>query len=111
MHSLGKNVDDDGVVEDKMMEAGTEAQALDSTMNAGGDLGNHNQNPVAAGIHWKKKGGDMGKLEKDFGRLVIEEGRSRYVSNSFWASLSDEVCALNAVFIFQVCSILNPDFF
>lgn len=31
---------------------------------------------------------------KEFGRLVIEEGRSRYVSNSFWASLGDEVCLI-----------------
>ena len=32
------------------------------------------------------------KLVKDFGRLVVEEGRSRYVSNKFWTSLSEEVC-------------------
>ena len=30
-------------------------------------------------------------LVKDFGRLVVEEGRSRYVSNKFWTSLSEEV--------------------
>ncbi|KAJ6102108.1 hypothetical protein N7486_004535 [Penicillium sp. IBT 16267x] len=32
-----------------------------------------------------------GKFENEFGRLVIEEGRSRYVSNRLWASLGDEV--------------------
>ena len=32
------------------------------------------------------------QLENRFGRLVIHEGRSRYVNNSFWASLSNEVC-------------------
>ncbi|KAJ5231687.1 uncharacterized protein N7469_006275 [Penicillium citrinum] len=31
------------------------------------------------------------KLENEFGRLVIEEGRSRYVSNRLWASLGDEI--------------------
>ena len=31
------------------------------------------------------------KADKDFGRLAIDEGRSRYVSNQFWASLSDDV--------------------
>lgn len=31
------------------------------------------------------------KLENEFGRLVIDEGRSRYVSNRLWASLGDEV--------------------
>lgn len=30
-------------------------------------------------------------LENEFGRLVIEDGRSRYVSNRFWASLGDEI--------------------
>ena len=30
-------------------------------------------------------------LDKQLGRLVINEGRSRYVSNSFWASMGDEV--------------------
>lgn len=32
------------------------------------------------------------KFENEFGRLVIDEGRSRYVSNRLWASLGDEVC-------------------
>jgi hypothetical protein len=33
------------------------------------------------------------KFENEFGRLVIDEGRSRYVSNRLWASLGDEVCS------------------
>lgn len=30
-------------------------------------------------------------LENRFGRLVVEKGRSRYINNSFWASLNNEV--------------------
>lgn len=30
-------------------------------------------------------------FENEFGRLVIDEGKSRYVSNRLWASLGDEV--------------------
>jgi Fungal Zn(2)-Cys(6) binuclear cluster domain len=30
-------------------------------------------------------------LENRFGRLVVEEGRSRYINPSFWANLSNEV--------------------
>jgi len=30
-------------------------------------------------------------LENRFGRLVVEKGRSRYINNSFWASLNTEV--------------------
>jgi hypothetical protein len=36
-------------------------------------------------------------LEHEFGRLVIDEGRSRYVSNRLWASLGDEVSAFASV--------------
>ena len=46
----------------------------------------------------KKAGGDMnGAPVKEFGRLVVDEGRSRYVSNSFWASLSEEVTELQDI--------------
>ncbi|KAJ5788517.1 hypothetical protein N7457_003507 [Penicillium paradoxum] len=31
------------------------------------------------------------KFENEFGRLVIDEGRSRYVSNRLWSSLGDEI--------------------
>ncbi|KAJ6044929.1 uncharacterized protein N7446_003126 [Penicillium canescens] len=31
------------------------------------------------------------RLENELGRLVIDEGRSRYVSNRLWASLGDEI--------------------
>ncbi|KAJ6119428.1 hypothetical protein N7523_003708 [Penicillium sp. IBT 18751x] len=34
---------------------------------------------------------NTGKFENEFGRLVIDEGRSRYVSNRLWASLGDEI--------------------
>jgi hypothetical protein len=38
-----------------------------------------------------KKPPPQAGLEKRFGRLVVDEGRSRYINPSFWASLSDEV--------------------
>ena len=37
------------------------------------------------------------KIEKDIGQLNIGEGRSRYVSNTFWASLTDEVAEMKDV--------------
>lgn len=39
------------------------------------------------------------KFENEFGRLVIEEGRSRYVSNRLWASLGDEVHRLRLYYL------------
>lgn len=38
-------------------------------------------------------------LESRFGRLVVDKGRSRYINNSFWASLNNEVEDLKAVLI------------
>jgi len=36
-------------------------------------------------------------LEQRFGRLVTDEGRSRYINNSFWASLNNEVEDLRGI--------------
>lgn len=36
-------------------------------------------------------------MVKEFGRLVVEDGRSRYVSNKFWSSLSDEVAEMQDI--------------
>jgi hypothetical protein len=36
--------------------------------------------------------GGATELETELGRLAIEDGRSRYVVSSFWASLDEEVC-------------------
>ncbi|KAF2119549.1 fungal-specific transcription factor domain-containing protein [Lophiotrema nucula] len=38
-------------------------------------------------------------LESRFGRLVVDKGRSRYINNSFWASLNNEVEDLKAILI------------
>ncbi|PSN65272.1 hypothetical protein BS50DRAFT_575317 [Corynespora cassiicola Philippines] len=38
-------------------------------------------------------------LESRFGRLVVDQGRSRYINNSFWASLNNEVEDLKSILI------------
>ncbi|KAM0720277.1 hypothetical protein Q7P37_004413 [Cladosporium fusiforme] len=38
-----------------------------------------------------------GRFEQRFGRLVVNEGRSRYINNSFWANLSNEVEDLKGI--------------
>lgn len=45
---------------------------------------------------WKQMQDEAAKdplagLDERFGRLVVDEGRSRYISNSFWANLNNEV--------------------
>lgn len=38
-----------------------------------------------------------GRFENRFGRLVVNEGKSRYINNSFWANLSTEVEDLKGI--------------
>ncbi|PVH93292.1 hypothetical protein DM02DRAFT_619357 [Periconia macrospinosa] len=38
-------------------------------------------------------------LETRFGRLVVDQGRSRYVNSSFWASLNNEVEDLKSILV------------
>lgn len=45
-------------------------------------------------------------LENRFGRLVVEKGRSRYINNSFWASLNNEV--LSHTLLPYTWSVVNP---
>ena len=94
VQSLGKDVDGESGVDQKRSEV-KEAQVLNSATN-GGASENEKRYKVAGGGCRSKNGATTG-LEPDFGRLVIEEGRSRYVSNSFWASLSDEVCVIDSI--------------
>nr|POF17513.1 bikaverin cluster transcription factor bik5 [Quercus suber] len=42
-------------------------------------------------------GEQKGRFENRFGRLVINEGKSRYINNTFWASLSNEVEDLKGI--------------
>lgn len=33
------------------------------------------------------------ELDAEFGKLAIGDGRSRYITSNFWASLNEEVCS------------------
>lgn len=83
MQNLGKGIDEDGDVE----AAGAEAKSVQTDAQESG-------NPCRTksaflGIH--KSTTEPKSLLKEFGRLTVEGGRSRYVSNKFWVSLSEEV--------------------
>ncbi|KAL4961319.1 putative C6 transcription factor [Aspergillus stella-maris] len=47
--------------------------------------------PVGCQMAAATRQSQLPSLEHEFGRLVIEENRSRYVSNRFWASLGDQI--------------------
>ncbi|KAI9697150.1 MAG: hypothetical protein M1820_007885 [Bogoriella megaspora] len=52
---------------------------------------------AGAPMFYDKMDGKTGQFENRFGRLVIHDGKSRYVNNSFWASLSNEVEDLKGI--------------
>lgn len=59
------------------------------------------------GIHNPSNGADESdKMVKEFGRLKVQGGRSRYVSNKFWVSLSEEVrckeCSMLIIFLIRL---------
>lgn len=43
------------------------------------------------GLHNANHNDEGSDVLKEFGRLSIDRGRSRYVSNKFWVTLSEEV--------------------
>ena len=55
-----------------------------------GELEAHREESYQNGEHDPKRNNST-IVDKQLGRLVINEGRSRYVSNTFWASMGDEV--------------------
>jgi len=91
VQSLGKGVDGED-----LSPAHTEGG--EGKENEGGDSTNSHESSgrpsgAASGCtRGQKASTDTTGLEKEMGRLVVGDGRSRYVSNSFWASLTSEVC-------------------
>ena len=74
--SLGGQVDDDGETHEN---------------------DNHERNISTDGSPAKDNGERRVSLEFGLGRLMIKDGRSRYVSNEFWASLGEEIAEIRNV--------------
>ena len=75
---LGKGLDEDGDTD----EVEAEVEEPKPTQAEGGIFGLHSD---------KGNKKPENNMIKEFGRLKVEGGRSRYVSNKFWVSLSEEV--------------------
>src|SRR5882757_5176421 len=78
VHSLGAQVDDNGIV------SPTITGSADIRARFGD--GHQGDSPTSDRSDSKRQ-----SLDKNLGRLVINEDRSRYVSNAFWTGMSDEV--------------------
>lgn len=91
VQSLGKGVDGEDLSPEHADKAeGKDTDDGDAT-NSRETSGRTQGIPLGC-IREQKAPTDTAGLEKEMGRLVVGDGRSRYVSNSFWASLTSEVC-------------------
>lgn len=77
-------------VEEHEQEA-AERERRGSTADSNCPYANGKTNPNARGDTSVAIDTSAEGLESRFGRLVVEKGRSRYINNSFWASLNNEV--------------------
>lgn len=98
VQSLGKGIDENGeiIIEPQEMkhEKAGKPQVAQGAM---GDAKPVKKCP-GPGMHEPKKDDkDTNNLVKEFGRLVVEDGKSRYVSNKFWTSLSEEVAEMRDI--------------
>lgn len=91
---LGKNLDEEV---EKTEEVGND-QPMKAEDAAEGDAKSPKEEariPKSCGLfngpEPRKK--SVNGVVQEFGQLVVEEGRSRYVSNKFWSSMSEEVSA------------------
>lgn len=102
MQNLGKGVDEEGnetSIEPPIPAPNVAAQrhGNDGAIKAEDDIP---ENPCRKmmSMHEPSKAQDnTNGMVKKFGRLVVDEGRSRYVSNKFWMSLSEEVAELQDI--------------
>ena len=96
VQSLGKGLEEDG---GSIEAGGTEIEPF-KPPELGEDDANSKSCPRSHedgifGLHTaNRETQEPEKMFKEFGRLTVEGGRSRYVSNKFWVSLSEEVCSI-----------------
>ena len=96
VQSLGKGVDEEG--ETVIEPAEVKQEKAQPVQQNGTEDAKPKGTCPGATIHEPKKDEQATKtMVKEFGRLVVEDGRSRYVSNKFWTSLSDEVAEMRDI--------------
>ena len=97
VQSLGKGVDEDG---ETIIDTESENMKQSPEDHNGTQSAMRNDSPKTCGmigLFEPKKEVKAENVVKEFGRLVVEEGRSRYVSNKFWNSLSEEVAEMRDI--------------
>lgn len=100
VQSLGKGLDEDG----DTIEHGTEVEPgkpgkADEVERK--ECGPRHDGSGIFGLHSFTGNNESNNMINEFGRLKVEGGRSRYVSNKFWVSLSEEVSSAEVIYTFH----------
>lgn len=101
VQSLGKGIDEEADTTSEPVEV-PKAEFEPLNPNGPENLSMKDVKPAkncgVAGLYEPNRAnGEMGGLNKEFGRLKVENGKSRYVSNKFWNSLSEEVAEMRDI--------------
>ena len=101
VQSLGKGVDEEAEPTNEPAEVQKE-EFEPLQPNGPGKFDNQDIKPIKncgmVGRHEPNRAYvETGSLTKEFGRLKVENGKSRYVSNKFWNSLSEEVAEMRDI--------------
>lgn len=101
MQSLGKGIDDEAELPNEPVEV-LKLEYDPLQPNGPDNFGlkdvKPNMNCGMVGQHEPKRANtEPSSLVKEFGRLKVENGKSRYVSNKFWNSLSEEVAEMRDI--------------
>ena len=92
VQSLGKGLDSEESHTEDADTRNKEEPPTPAQPEASSPVGLPESAASILGCRKQRKGGDgKSELEKEFGHLVVSEGRSRYVSNRFWSSFTEEV--------------------
>ncbi|KAL8643227.1 MAG: hypothetical protein Q9226_008415, partial [Calogaya cf. arnoldii] len=95
---LGKGLDEEGEkVEDDLKDGPT--PAIDADASPPKSPKEEKKIPKACGLFNgpEPRKSSVDGVTKEFGRLQVDEGRSRYVSNKFWNSLGEEIAEMRDI--------------
>ena len=98
VQNLGKGLDEDG----DTVEVDTELEPAKSQQAEGverKECGPRHDGTGIFGLHSSNGIEEPAQMVKEFGHLKVEGGRSRYVSNKFWVSLSEEVSEVEEILL------------
>ncbi|KAL8695075.1 MAG: hypothetical protein Q9218_000353 [Villophora microphyllina] len=96
---LGKNLDEEGEKGEEVLKDEGSTSPNDTDKPEAKPPAEDKKVPNSCGLFTgpEPRKRSVDGVSKEFGNLVVDEGRSRYVSNKFWNSLSEEIAEMRDI--------------